>query len=493
MSRVIVVLLLILSAVAALAQTTSSNESRLQRDFRVEKESLAACAKFNFASLTDCGQTLVMGQPMHITVGSLAPQNGIAAGLAFVEHKNFSDEWRTTYDIDGQASGNGSWRAGAYMKAFRLLGGSAYGVAPLFNLYSQSISLSRVDYFGLGPNTTPLNHTTFGFSENITGADAAIPFAGILQSANPLARPLKAAKLALVAELNGRFPSLREGSDASLPSVGQLFDESTAPGLSNQPVYVQASEGLRIDPALFADRIRLNYLLQFQQFVAPGNNGYSFRRWNGDFGHEIPLRGFLPRKLADKYYPNRAPLYQHNGPDDCSANNGDRNISHKRAADAKFDEARPCPIISTTEKLEGSINLRAFLSESFAGRGSVVPFYFAPTIGGSDINGTPMLASYPDYRFRGPDLLLFRATIEHSLGKLPVGGLFSIDEAKIGLRRDDVSLDHLRHTFSAGFTIRAGGLPVVYFLFAWGGKEGTHSTATISPTLLGSSARPSLF
>lgn len=482
MSRAVLVVLLVLAAVAALAQGTQTNESRLHHEFVAEKDSLAACAKFNFGSLTDCGQTLVMGQPMHFTVGSLAPQNGIAAGLAFVEHKNFADEWRTSYDIDGQASANGSWRAGGYMKAYRLLGGSVYRVAPLFNLYSQSISLSRVDYFGLGPNTTPLNHTTFGFSENITGADAAIPL-GIF----------KAAKLALVAELNLRFPSVRPGSDASLPSIGQLFNEATAPGLSQQAGYMQASEGLRIDPALFLDRIRLNYLLQFQQFVAPANSQYSFRRWNGDFGHDIPLRGLLPKKLGNKYYPNRAPLYQYNGPDDCTASNGERNISLKRAASAKTDPARPCPIISTTEKLEGSINLRAFLSESFADRGSVVPFYFAPTIGGSDINGTPILASYPDYRFRGPDLLLFRGTIEHSLGKLPVGGVFSIDEAKIGLRRDDVSLDHLRHTFSAGFTIRAGGLPVVYFLFAWGGKEGTHSTATISPTLLGSSARPSLF
>jgi hypothetical protein len=91
--------------------------------------------------------------------------------------------------------------------------------------------------------------------------------------------------------------------------------------------------------------------------------------------------------------------------------------------------------------------------------------------GGSDINGTTMLASYPDYRFRGPDLLLFQRTVEHSLGKLPVGALFSVDEAKIGLRRDDVSLDHLRHTFSAGLTLHAGGLPVVYLLFAGEGRK----------------------
>jgi len=159
----------------------------------------------------------------------------------------------------------------------------------------------------------------------------------------------------------------------------------------------------------------------------------------------------------------------------------------------KLDPAVPCPIVSTAQKLEGSINLRAFLSESIADRGSVVPFYFSPTIGGSDINGNAMLASYPDYRFRGPDLLLFRGTFEHSVGKLPIGAFFSVDEGKIALTRDDVSLDHLRHSFGVGLTVRAGGLPVFYLVFAWGGNEGTHTTATISPTLLGGSARPSLF
>jgi hypothetical protein len=471
--------LFVIAALPLFAQ----NESRLQRDFRVEGESLKSCTKFDFGSLSGCGQTLVMGQPMHIAVGSLAPQSGIGAGLAFVEHKNFANEWRTTYDIDVQATGNGSWRAGGYMKAYRLPGGTFYSVAPLFNFYSQSISLNRVDFYGLGPNTTPLTHTTYGFSENITGASAAIPFTGALSKT----------RLALTAELNGRFPSVRPGSDSSIPSIGAFFNEATAPGLTRQPSYFQASQGLHFGPGLFKDRLRLDYLLQLQEYVAPGSSQYSFRRWNGDFNHEIPLYALFPRKLAQKYYQNRAGALVYNGPDDCTGANANRNISVTRAAAAKPDPARPCPIISTTEKLEGSITLRAFLSESFAGRGSQVPFYLSPTIGGSDINGTAMLASYPDYRFRGPDLLLFRATLEHSVGKLPIGAFFSVDEGKIGLRRGDVSLDHLRHTFHVGLTVRAGGLPVIYFLFAWGGNEGSHTTATISPTLLGGSARPSLF
>jgi hypothetical protein len=485
--------LCVLTAVPASAQ----NESRIHSDFRREGEALGVCGKFSFGNLTGCGQTLVMGQPMHIAVGSLSPQNGFGAGLAFVEHKDFASEWRDNWDIDALATTNGSWRAGGYVKAYRLPGGpivmqfpSTSGAkpkttplftsAPLLNFYSQSISLNRVDYFGLGPYTAPAAHTSYGFSENITGMNATLPVAGALAPA----------KLAVVLELNGRFPSVRPGTDGSLPTIGALFNEAAAPGLTRQTGYLELSEGLRMTPALFNDHIRINYLLQFQQFVAPADSAYSFRRWNGDFSHEIPLYKLLPAKAATLYTSVRTPSLQYDGPDDCTGSGN--NISLKHASTPE-NPARPCPVVSTTAKLEGSITLRAFLSESFADRGSNVPFYFSPTIGGSDIDGTPMLASYPDYRFRGPDLLLLQGTLEHSLGKLPIGAIFSVDEGKIGLRRDDVSLSHFRHTFGAGFTVHAGGLPVIDFLFAWGGSEGTHTTATVSPTLLGSSARPSLF
>ena len=34
---------------------------------------------------------------------------------------------------------------------------------------------------------------------------------------------------------------------------------------------------------------------------------------------------------------------------------------------------------------------------------TIVPFYFQPTLGGSDINGQRLLSGYDDYRFRGAE------------------------------------------------------------------------------------------
>lgn len=123
----------------------------------------------------------------------------------------------------------------------------------------------------------------------------------------------------------------------------------------------------------------------------------------------------------------------------------------------------------------------------------MVPFYFDPTLGGSDINGNASLASYQDYRFRAPDVLLLRESFEHSILGLPLGLMLMADEGKVALTRGDLGSSPWLHSFSAGLTLRAGGFPEVYLLFSWGGSEGTHTIANVNPSLLGGETRPSLY
>jgi hypothetical protein len=125
--------------------------------------------------------------------------------------------------------------------------------------------------------------------------------------------------------------------------------------------------------------------------------------------------------------------------------------------------------------------------------GDVVPFYFQPTLGGSDINGNPSLSSYQDYRFRAPNVLLLRENFEHSIFRLPIGIALMADEGKLGINRGDLGSSPWVHSFAAGLTLRAGGFPQVFLLFAFGGNEGTHTIANVNTSLLGGSARPSLF
>jgi phospholipase C len=46
---------------------------------------------------------------------------------------------------------------------------------------------------------------------------------------------------------------------------------------------------------------------------------------------------------------------------------------------------------------------------------------------------------------------------------------------------------------SVGLTLRAGGFPLVSLLFSFGGHEGSHTSTRVNGSLLGGSARPSLY
>ncbi len=448
-----------------------AQESQLGAEFRGEETRFdASClhpSSWSFGSIGGCAQLLFTDHPLHIAVGSLAPQNGFGAGIALTTHTTPNEDWRLFWDFDAIATPNGSWRAGAYMTAVLIRhpkivvrSGSTAATKPstlavedmpAFHAYAQSTSLNKLLYFGLGQNTAAAGQSFYGMQETIVGGNVVWP----------LIKPLN---LSLFGEVNGRFVGISGNHGEGGPSIEQAYSEATAPGLTAQPAFAQLGEGVRLRPAFANGYIRLNYAVTFQEWTS-GNSIYSFRRLTTDLSHEFPLyrrtRSLIPKDF--------------NGPDDC-------------LQDAN---AKACPPV--TRNLEGSFGLRFLYTTSFVAAGHVAPFYADPTLGGSDINGTILLPSYADYRFRGPNLMLLRGSFEHSIYKWPVGVKFMVDQGRVALTRGDLGFDHLAHSYAAGLTLHAGGLPLVDLLFAWGGHEGTHTIANVSPSLLGGAARPSLY
>jgi hypothetical protein len=459
-----IVALLLLSSAAARPQ-----ESRMHADFRGEETRFQqSCGEFSVKALPSCADLLFTDHPLHVAVGSIAPQNGFGAGAALVGNWTPNESWRTSWNIDAIGSSNASWRAGGYFKLIhtpveKITVTTSFSGNPkhsnlsvhpytVFNLYAQSISLNTLYFYGLGPDSPETNRSAFGMTETISGASANVPLPA-----------LRGLNLSLLGEINGRFVSIRGDTGQSSPSIGQIFTEASAPGLTIQPAFAQFSEGARLEPTLFNDHLQLDYLAQFQQYVAPSDSQYSFRRFIADVNHTFPLY-----RNTGSYKPK-----SFNGPDQCATAPG-----------------ASCPAIQRNR--EGSVAVGLFITESIASAGSVVPFYFQPTLGGSDVNGNPWLSSYNDYRFRAPNALVLRESFEHSIWG-PIGLTFSADQGKVALARSDIDFQHLAHSFSAGLTLRAGGLPALSLTFAWAGPEGVHTIATVNASLLGGSARPSLF
>jgi hypothetical protein len=463
--RILIIGVLFSTITASAQQAPAPAASRIDSPNELDKLK-ESC--FSLKSLLSCGETLFTGKPMHIAVGSSAPQNGFGVGLAYVGHKT-TDNWRDSWNADAIGSTNGSWRAGFYMKFVHTPDTPfdvGFGTPPpinmnltelpehtVFGLYAQATSLNKLTYFGLGPFSTRAGRSFYGMTETIIGGNVVKPFYARLNAS-------------LYGELNGRFVSIRRSSGQESPSIEQLYSEPSAPGLTDQPATLQLGEGIRIRPIFAKDVVRLNYNFSYQQYIMSSN--FSFQRLTVDLGHQFALYRTTTRVLE----PRLA-----NGPDDCALDP----VTHPE-----------CPK-ANVRNLEGSVGFRFVTALSMTPGGNVVPFYFQPTLGGSDINGNPSLSSYQDYRFRAPNILLLRENFEHSIWNLPLGVAFMADQGKVGLTRGDLSSSPWLHSFSAGLTLRAGGFPQVFLLFSWGGKEGTHTIANVNTSLLGGAARPSSY
>lgn len=441
-------------------------------------DELGKLKKNCFAHIMGCAEVLFTGQPIHIAVGSIAPQNGFSAGLAYVRHKNFTNNWSMDTNADAVASPNGSWRAGVYLK---FVNGNVDDITPQFGThgavdnpttapeqpvitaYAQTISLNQINDFGLGAQSQEIGRSYFGMRETIAGITGV--------------QPLSQTKhLNFYGELNGRWVDLRPRTGQASPSIEQLYDETTAPGLTNQPFYLQLGAGVRYFPSLGNHRLHLNYDVNYKPYFAVSDSHFSFQRFSATLSHQVSLYRTAVRTLARDT----------NGPDDCSID---------------LSNGSDCPKVSLiknsangkTRNFEGTLGITFYTSISATQGSGVVPFYLQPTLGGGDMNGNPALASYQDYRFRAPNFLMFRENFEHSIWKLPVGFIAIADQANLALRPSDLGTTGWKHSYSTGLTLRAGGFPMVYLLFSWGGKEGTHFIGNINTSLLGGSQRPSLF
>src|SRR2546429_5708354 len=106
-----------------------AQESALHADFRREGEHFSeACGKFGLKTVAGCAVELFTDHPLHIAASSIAPQNGFGFGGAFVTHYTPNESWRVGWDMGAVGWGNGSWRAGGYMKIFHTPGGGFHGV-----------------------------------------------------------------------------------------------------------------------------------------------------------------------------------------------------------------------------------------------------------------------------------------------------------------------------------------------------------------------------
>jgi hypothetical protein len=275
--------------------------------------------------------------------------------------------------------------------------------------------------------------------------------------------------LSLVGNLTVRNIETGSRADDGDPGVGERYGPAIAAGIGESRTFLELSGGVRMTPFVGA-HLRPAYAFLVDRFTTSEEAHESFTRWSLDLFHEVPI-----------YRTNRGGVAGVNDPNSCGVSVDDRS----------------CPAPSRGRY--GAVSLRVRTSGARADEGNQVPFYLQPTLGGSDINGLRSLASYPDYFFRAANVFSMQASIEHSLFAIPIGqglalplGGFATIEAGSARPRFGDLFDDLARSYGAGLTIRAGGFPEVFLVYAWGGGR-THFTAMINTSLLGGGSRPSLY
>lgn len=454
-----------LSAVPAWAQLPDPEESTIGAELRLEAERLKhECGSVR--RLMGCAMVVATGRPIHLSFGSIAPGNGLAFGASFGARHNPSESWRLTWSGDAVRTFGGSYRAGAYMRMIHTSSpeivvtgptddSSADDLAPrprtVINLFAQSTSLQDVSLYERDDRAS---RASFGMRQHQVGAGILAPISS--------ATVTRALNLSISGKIAARTFSIWNGTSGDAPGIYDVFNDASAPGLAEQPNYLEIGGGVRIKPS--AGRyLRFNYFLGAQQFA--GGEGFSFQRWTVDLDHELAFYG-TSRPVDER---------ETNTPNECDTPAGDIT----------------CPPGPVSRARRGTLNLRVLGITSSTGDGSRVPFYLQPTLGGRDIDQQATLASFDDYRFRGPHLLLFQQTLEHSVWG-PVGAWVRADQGMVAGTRGAIRMNALRKSVAAGVTVRAGGFPMVVASYAVGGGEGRHFSFTINTTLLGGSSRPSL-
>jgi hypothetical protein len=388
-----------------------------------------------------CGQAIFTGNKgIFPSVATFPPMNGLALGMVVKDNELPTTNWRLSWQVNAQASFNSSWTSGAFLRMQHAPSGlqkptvvlhaptssdSGRTETLVLNLYAFHTALRQLTFYGIGPFTTKADRTFFSFAETITGIDASQPLSHGFY---------------LLGELNGRWPDVEGRHGESSPSIEQTFAEANTPGLIAQPGFLQVGIGAQFSRS-FGHAFALDYTAKLQQYSAVNDSRYSFRRFLASASHDIyPTKRFSGRPIG-----------------------------------------RAAPEGATTTERIARITLRGWLVESIAPAGHNVPFYFQPTLGGTDIDKQHFLPSYPDYRYRAPNMFLLRGEYEQPLPKFSfLGAIFRADSGRVAATRGDLDFSHLRHSFGAGITIRAGNVPYVMLMYAWGGREGTHFVTDIN-------------
>ena len=250
------------------------------------------------------------------------------------------------------------------------------------------------DYYGLGDESLRDDRVSFGYDDREIQGHASY-----------------AVKPWLNVGLRGGWlsPTLDSGEDTRFPSIETRFDDSTAPGLAQQPSYAYTEGFAEVDYRDEPGNTRAGgyYLLAVRRYADRDLDRYSFR------ASQLLLQQFVPI----------------------------------------FDKKRV-------------FAFQLGLATSNPDSGDQVPFFMQPTIGGSRT-----LRSESDYRYRDQNALWMNAEYRWEAFSALDMALFT-DWGNVAPRLSELSFSDLKRAYGIGFRFNTAQAVFFRFDIAAGGNDG---------------------
>ncbi|HKY21578.1 MAG TPA: BamA/TamA family outer membrane protein [Vicinamibacterales bacterium] len=391
MTRLIFVLSLVLLPQLALAQSTA--------DAEVSSEKLP---------IPSWGQGIIdsFSKPLHPVVGGVASGGGVGAGIGY----DSPDDTRWYQNAEAMVTVRQYWSLEGEVGRRSITKRSQLGA------FAGVRDMRRIDYFGLGPHTAFEDHSVFRLRETSFGARG-------------WHRVTPAIRLGGSAAMYQ--PDLGSGSHPSVPSIEQVFSESSVPGFSAEPtfgryrgfaelVYPVLTEAESVDAT---HRYGATYQVALEAVRDHDSGRYSFHRWETEVQQRIP--GIRP---------------------------GQRLTLHGFFATTNSNAEVPFYMLYT---LGGAGGLKSF----------------RPDLLGTD-GTSSTLRGFRSYRFRDRDLVLLQAEYRVPLHRKVQATVF-VDSGQVAPRRSEL-FTQLRTSTGFSLAYLQKGKPLGRVDFGFGGGEGFH-------------------
>jgi phospholipase C len=421
----------------------------------VRAQSMTSCphAFSDIHQTLDCVEALFSERPIHLTLSSIPPGNGFPIGVVLeqVVHDVSSSGAKSVTDSRAAVvrSTNGSWYATAGLGWLPPLpyqdsqnsDGACHRLGPLCTRQVMSVDLSvshrrleSLSFFGTGA-ASPDTRQEFKERETYGGAIVRMPIWNALR-------------------VEGQVEHRR-------PSVSGAFSEATAPGVSIQPAFMHYSAGIRMEATHISERpsdsaalavagadaplMKRRIVYRFQNAVGHhwfsdmDTGRYSFRQIVFTGQESIELGSVLQRFVA----PGSSTIVRLF----CDGN--------KRTDVCEF----------------GTIDVKSLITASQTAGGSVVPFYYQPTLGGSDIESRQTLRGFDNYRFRDATAALLQIEFGRPLFD-PLGVFVFYDAGTVAPTFGQVSFSDMKQDTGVGVSVRLQGRVVVQAYVAAGAGQG---------------------